>query len=105
MYNNDKYKPLEHIEFSHEQIKLMDASHSLLEAMTASSVMDCKIPVLEGVTYRRDGWGANFYNGNNHQPLTYKDLASRATVSQIVESMNVQTERLRASRESALAAK
>lgn len=105
MYNNDKYEPIEWVEFSHEQVRLMEASHSLFEAMMTSSVMDCKIPSLEGVTYRRDEWGANFYNDNNHQPIAYKDLVSRATVSQIVDSMNLQAERLHISAESALSAK
>ena len=74
--------------------------HFLSEAMKSSGRSECEIPVLGNTTYRRDGLGSgNFYNGNNYQPLTFKDLVSRATATQIVHSMRSQAEILRASAE------
>jgi len=74
--------------------------------MRSKGVTECKIPALEGVTYRMDGWGnGNFYNGNNNQPLTYGEISSRAAVPKIAESMRSQAQALCASAESALANK
>ena len=96
----------ERFEFSEDHIRIIDACHALFEAMRSRGVTECKIPELEGVTYRRDGLGnGNFYNGNNNQPLTYKEIVSRATVPQIVASIRSQAQVFRASAESTLANK
>ncbi len=81
-------------------MRLMDASYSLLEAMRASKTSEIKIS--DGITFRRDCWGADFYNGRNNQPLIYEDLTNRAIISEVIKSMQTQAEILRKSKESAL---
>lgn len=82
-------------EFSEDQISLIEASQYLFEAMKISGTSECRILDLEGVTYRRDCFGTgNFYNGRNNQPLTYNEIVSKASISQITNSMRTQEQRL-----------
>ncbi len=95
MHNQDVRLSEEMFEFSEDQISLIEASQYLFEAMKISRISECKIPALDGVTYRRDCFGkCNFYNSRNNQPLTYNEIVSKAPVSRITTSMRSQEQKL-----------
>ena len=103
MHYAEDYTQPRSFEFSPEQIKIIDASYLLLEAMRANRINE--IQISDGVTFKRDCWGADFYNGQGSQPLTYGDLKERKIVPELIKSMREQTDRLRTSKETALPAK